>query len=188
MARKQTLAALRKKAGKMKIVGRSKMNRAQLERAIEAGKDSRQIPNKGPYSRARDAQRRAKPPGKRFGPAGNIYYERRRNRSDVDRKQMLGANYGDDEVVNLANLKLDAMQAAADAEKYGESKSDAVFYWIDGNVIYSKDAWDLAYALSSYMGDWDKNELGIEIKDIHQLAYVSLYTFLIDTVPEVFED
>ena len=44
----------------------------------------------GGSSRRADKKRRAKAPGKRKSKSGKIYTERRRNRSDMSPKQMLG--------------------------------------------------------------------------------------------------
>lgn len=59
---------------------------AQASREYKAGKlgavkkaSTRQT---GGSNTKRDKQRRAKPPGKRISESGNVYYERRKNRSD----------------------------------------------------------------------------------------------------------
>lgn len=43
----------------------------------------------GRTTRGRDRRRKAKHPGKRTSAQGGTYYERRRNRSDVDRRKRL---------------------------------------------------------------------------------------------------
>jgi len=50
----------------------------------------KRLPQRGrPSIKAFDQARPARPPGKRISKTGNIYWETRPNRSDVDRKKML---------------------------------------------------------------------------------------------------
>tara|TARA_R100001086_G_scaffold135583_1_gene70629 strand:- start:1496 stop:2107 length:612 start_codon:yes stop_codon:yes gene_type:complete len=103
MAKKVSKADLMKKAARLKIKGRSTMNKAQLEKAVAKASGSgqgllfkrtkgslRQTKVRGGTNRARDLQRRAKLPGKRRAASGRTYYERRVNRSDQNPSQMLG--------------------------------------------------------------------------------------------------
>jgi hypothetical protein len=103
MAKKVSKADLMKKAARLKIKGRSSMNKAQLEKAVAKASGSgqgllfkrtkgslRQTKVRGGTNRARDLQRRAKLPGKRRAASGRTYYERRVNRSDQNPSQMLG--------------------------------------------------------------------------------------------------
>lgn len=102
MALNMTKAQLMKTAKSLKIRGRSKMNMAQLERAIikaqeqrmtrrdpDEAMDRRQIQKSG-TNIDRDRMRRAKPPGRRVSKSGRVYYERRANRSDVNKRRMMG--------------------------------------------------------------------------------------------------
>ncbi len=50
----------------------------------------KRLPQRGrPSIKMFDEARPARPPGKRISKAGNVYWETRPNRSDVDRKKML---------------------------------------------------------------------------------------------------
>lgn len=59
---------------------------AQASREYKAGKlgavKKASIRQTGGSNTKRDKRRRAKPPGKRVSQTGNVYYERRKNRSD----------------------------------------------------------------------------------------------------------
>jgi hypothetical protein len=50
----------------------------------------KRLPQRGkPSIRPIDESRPARPPGKRISKSGNVYWETRPNRSDVDRRKML---------------------------------------------------------------------------------------------------
>ena len=50
----------------------------------------KRLPQRGkPSLKMFDEARPARPPGKRISKAGNVYWETRPNRSDVDRRKML---------------------------------------------------------------------------------------------------
>ena len=66
--------------------------KVQLVNAILMKKNLSGKSNKltGSSNRSLDKQRRAKKPGKRVSKGGKVYYERRANRADVNKKTMLG--------------------------------------------------------------------------------------------------
>lgn len=80
MARKQT----KKRRGLLKAV--KSAVRKQRKRATTRKKLLRQI---GKSNIKRDKLFVAKKPGKRVSASGNVYYERRRNRSDKNRRKRL---------------------------------------------------------------------------------------------------
>lgn len=67
-------------------------NKVQLVNAILMKKRLGGKSNKltGSSNTARDQQRKAKKPGKRVSKGGKVYYEKRANRADVNKKTMLG--------------------------------------------------------------------------------------------------
>tara|TARA_S200002703_G_scaffold36000_1_gene31093 strand:- start:1622 stop:2155 length:534 start_codon:yes stop_codon:yes gene_type:complete len=93
-AKAGSLASLRNQAKRLKIAGRSSMNKAQLQAAVDRAKaSSMKFPARkkkklaptrqsGSSNAVYDRRRKALPPGKRVSNTGNVYYERRKNRSD----------------------------------------------------------------------------------------------------------
>jgi hypothetical protein len=79
----------RKKVGKTSAVKKAPVRKAAGQTALRLTRSGEQT---GRSDAARDMLRRAKAPGKRLSKTGKVYYERRRNRSDVP-PTMLGEKY-----------------------------------------------------------------------------------------------
>lgn len=118
----------------------------------------------GTSKTTRDFKKPALAPGRRTSKAGNVYYERRKNRSDKPGQLMGGSarSYIEDIGDQILN-------------DYGRGVdfNDAFNEVIDNYAIYYKDQLDVIRDLQYY--DWKNNDLGIEVTNIGQVAYLALY-------------
>ena len=139
--------------------------KATAKRTMSAGvrQSTRQT---GTSKLTRDLNKRALAPGRRISKAGNVYYERRRNRSDKP-GQLLGGSKRDyiedigDRIIN-------------DYFKYDENYDfgDAFNEVIDSYEVYYNKQWKVVYDLGYY--DWSDNDLGIQPTDVGQVMYLAL--------------
>ena len=186
---KQLVSTLRNKAKKLGISDVSKRTKENLAQSImlaEARKKKgttlgkkatakkklvstrgadRQTPGTPNNSLKRDNQRDALPPGRRTSKRGNVYSERRRDRSDkpgqLSGEFMLRRDYIED----IGDTILNDYGRAID---FGEAFNEV----IDNYAIYYTDQLDVIRNLGYY--DWRNNDLGIEVTTIGQVAYLAL--------------
>ena len=140
--------------------------KATAKRTMSAGvrQSTRQT---GTSKLKRDLNKPALAPGRRVSKAGNVYYERRKNRSDKP-GQLLGGSKRDyiedigDRIIN-------------DYFKYDENYDfgDAFNEVIDSYEVYYNKQWKVVYDLGYY--DWSDNDLGIQPTDVGQVMYLALY-------------
>lgn len=187
-AKAGSLASLRNQAKRLKIAGRSSMNKAQLQAAVDRAKaSSMKFParkkkklsptrQEGSSNPVYDRRRKALPPGKRVSKkTGNVYYERRRNRSDRP-GQLLG-NYSAYPEYEKEHLE-DAMTHIEEMVADGNDVYDAIHDYIELQLIYNYSQDGIIENLARYMpDDWSDTEFG-PLKNKAQLAYVTLHEFL----------
>ena len=186
---KQLVSTLRNKAKKLGIsdvAKRTKENLAQSIMLAEARKKrgtamgkkattkkaastrgaDRQTKGTPNDSLKADNQRNALPPGRRTSKRGNVYSERRRDRSDkpgqLSGEFMLRRDYIED----IGDTILNDYGRAID---FNEAFNEV----IENYAIYYTDQLDIIRNLGYY--DWRNNDLGIEVTTIGQVAYLALY-------------
>ena len=183
---KQLVSTLRNKAKKLGISDVSKRTKENLAQSImlaEARKKrgtamgkkatakkaastrgaDRQTPGTPNNSIKRDAQKKAFAPGRRVSKAGNVYSERRRDRSDK-RGQLLGSTERDyiedigDRILNDYGTDID----------FGDAFNEI----IDSYEVYYVQQWKVVNDLGYY--NWEDNDLGLEPKNVGQVMYLAL--------------
>ena len=183
---KQLVSTLRNKAKKLGISDVSKRTKENLAQSImlaEARKKKgttlgkKATAKKAASTRGADRQtkgtpndsikadrkRKALAPGRRVSKSGNVYSERRRDRSDKP-GQFLGMTERD-YIQEIGDRILNDYGKAID---FG----DAFFEVIDSYAIYYTDQLDVIRDLQYY--DWRNNDLGIDVTNIGQVAYLAL--------------
>jgi hypothetical protein len=112
-----------------------------------------------------DRNRKALPPGRRTSKSGNVYSERRRDRSDKP-GQLSGEFMTEmDYIMDIGDRILNDYGKAVDF-------SDAFNEVIDSYAIYYTDQLDVIRNLRYF--DWKNNDLGIDVTNIGQVAYLAL--------------
>ena len=184
---KQLVSTLRNKAKKLGISDVSKRTKENLAQSImlaEARKKKgttlgkkatakkklvstrgadRQTPGTPNDSIKADRNKRALPPGSRVSKSGNVYNERRRDRSDK-RGQLLGSTERDyiedigDRILNDYGTDID----------FGDAFNEI----IDSYEVYYVQQWKVVNDLGYY--DWSDNDLGLEPKNVGQVMYLAL--------------
>lgn len=173
------LRAKAKRAGiKLSRMDGSSKTKGQLVLALD------KLPKKAPAKRKPakaqtgtssalyDKRRPALAPGKRISASGNKYTERRANRSDMNRKQMLGHTLKSYE--DMEYSKQLAETIISDYLNYNPNADifDSFNEVIDNYAIYYQDQMKVVSDLQYF--DWKNNELGIEVTNIGQVAYLAL--------------
>ena len=160
LAQSIMLAEARKKKGT--TLGKKATAKKKL---VSTRNADRQTPGTPNNSLKRDNQRDAFAPGKRTSKSGNVYYERRRDRSDkpgqLSGEFMLRRDYIED----IGDTILNDYGRAID---FGEAFNEV----IDNYAIYYTDQLDVIRNLGYY--DWRNNDLGIDVTNIGQVAYLAL--------------
>ena len=110
-----------------------------------------------------DRKRQALAPGRRVSKSGNVYSERRRDRSDKP-GQFLGMTERD-YIKEIGDRILNDYGKAVD---FGDAFNEV----IDSYAIYYTDQLDVIRDLQYY--DWRNNDLGIDVTNIGQVAYLAL--------------
>ena len=110
-----------------------------------------------------DRKRKALAPGRRVSKSGNVYSERRRDRSDKP-GQFLGMTERD-YIKEIGDRILNDYGKAVD---FGDAFNEV----IDSYAIYYTDQLDVIRDLQYY--DWRNNDLGIDVTNIGQVAYLAL--------------
>jgi hypothetical protein len=100
-----------------------------------------------------DSNRKAKPSGKRISAEGNVYYEYRRNRTDVNQKAKKGQMLGLGKITGLPTAK--DIESMREIELW--AKNDSKLYYSQRLPIlknlykkYKKDMYDVAKATKLY--------------------------------------
>lgn len=157
LAQSIMLAEARKKRGT--TLGK----KATAKRKVSAVATDRQTKGTPNDSIKADRKRKALAPGRRVSKSGNVYSERRRDRSDKP-GQFLGMTERD-YIQEIGDRILNDYGKAID---FG----DAFFEVIDSYAIYYTDQLDVIRDLGYY--DWRNNDLGIDVTNIGQVAYLAL--------------
>ena len=183
---KQLVSTLRNKAKKLGISDVSKRTKENLAQSImlaEARKKrgttlgkkatakkaastrgaDRQTKGTPNESIKADRKRKALAPGRRVSKSGNVYSERRRDRSDKP-GQFLGMTERD-YIQEIGDRILNDYGKAVD---FGDAFNEV----IDSYAIYYTDQLDVIRDLQYY--DWRNNDLGIDVTNIGQVAYLAL--------------
>jgi hypothetical protein len=157
LAQSIMLAEARKKRGT--AMGK----KATAKKAASTRGADRQTPGTPNNSIKRDANKTAMAPGRRTSKAGNVYSERRRDRSDK-RGQLLGSTERDyiedigDRILNDYGTDID----------FGDAFNEI----IDSYEVYYVQQWKVVNDLGYY--DWSDNDLGLEPKNVGQVMYLAL--------------
>jgi hypothetical protein len=160
LAQSIMLAEARKKRGT--TLGKKATAKKKL---VSTRGADRQTPGTPNDSIKADRNRKAKPPGKRVSKSGNVYYERRRDRSDKP-GQLSGEFMTEmDYIMDIGDRILNDYGKAVDF-------SDAFNEVIDSYAIYYTDQLDVIRNLRYF--DWKNNDLGIDVTNIGQVAYLAL--------------
>jgi hypothetical protein len=187
---KQLVSTLRNKAKKLGISDVSKRTKENLAQSImlaEARKKrgtamgkkatakkklvstrgaDRQTPGTPNNSLKRDNQRNALPPGRRTSKSGNVYSERRRDRSDKP-GQLLGSTERD-YIEDIGDRIITDYLAYDEDADFGEAFNEI----IDSYEVYYAQQWKVVNDLGYYV--WDDNDLGIEPKNVGEVMYLAL--------------
>ena len=110
-----------------------------------------------------DRKRTALAPGRRVSKSGNVYSERRRDRSDKP-GQFLGMTERD-YIKEIGDRILNDYGKAVD---FGDAFNEVIRNY----AIYYTDQLDVIRDLQYY--DWRNNDLGIDVTNIDQVAYLAL--------------
>jgi hypothetical protein len=187
---KQLVSTLRNKAKKLGISDVSKRTKENLAQSImlaEARKKrgtamgkkatakkklvstrgaDRQTPGTPNDSIKADRNKRAKPPGSRVSKSGNVYSERRRDRSDK-RGQLLGSTERD-YIEDIGDRIIADYLAYDEDADFGDAFNEI----IDSYEVYYAQQWKVVNDLGYYV--WDDNDLGIEPKNVGEVMYLAL--------------
>ena len=154
LAQSIMLAEARKKRGT--AMGK----KATAKRKVSA---TRQTKGTGATDIIADRRKQALPPGKRVSKkSGNVYYERRRDRSD--KGQFLGSaerdyiEYIGDRILNDYGTDID----------FGDAFNEI----IDSYEVYYAQQWKVVNDLGYY--NWGDNDLGLEPKNVGEVMYLAL--------------
>ena len=157
LAQSIMLAEARKKRGT--AMGK----KATAKKAASTRGADRQTPGTPNNSIKRDANKTAMAPGRRTSKAGNVYSERRRDRSDKP-GQLLGSTERDyiedigDRILNDYGTDID----------FGDAFNEI----IDSYEVYYAQQWKVVNDLGYY--NWSDNDLGLEPKNVGQVMYLAL--------------
>jgi hypothetical protein len=113
-----------------------------------------------------DSKRKALAPGKRVSKSGNVYSERRRDRSDK-RGQLLGSTERD-YIEDIGDRIITDYLAYDEDADFGEAFNEI----IDSYEVYYKQQWKVVNDLGYYV--WDDNDLGIQPKNVGEVMYLAL--------------
>jgi sporulation protein YlmC with PRC-barrel domain len=125
------------------------------------------VPAKGSDRYWADASRKAKAPGRRTSASGNVYYERRANRSDKPGQLMGGSKR--DYIKDIGDYIINNYFKYDENYDFGDAFNET----IDSYEVYYNKQWKVVYDLGYY--DWSDNDLGIIPTDVGQVMYCALY-------------
>ena len=187
---KQLVSTLRNKAKKLGISDVSKRTKENLAQSImlaEARKKrgtamgkkatakkklvstrgaDRQTPGTPNNSIKADRKRKALAPGRRTSKSGNVYYERRRDRSDKP-GQLLGSTERD-YIEDIGDRIITDYLAYNEDADFGEAFNEI----IDSYEVYYAQQWKVVNDLGYYV--WGDNDLGLEPKNVGEVMYLAL--------------
>ena len=161
LAQSIMLAEARKKRG----TAMGKKATAKKKLVSTRGAD-RQTPGTPNNSLKRDNQRNALPPGRRTSKSGNVYSERRRDRSDKP-GQLLGSTERD-YIEDIGDRIITDYLAYNEDADFGEAFNEI----IDSYEVYYAQQWKVVNDLAYYV--WDDNDLGLEPKNVGEVMYLAL--------------
>ena len=161
LAQSIMLAEARKKRG----TAMGKKATAKKKLVSTRGAD-RQTPGTPNNSLKRDNQRNALPPGRRTSKSGNVYSERRRDRSDKP-GQLLGSTERD-YIEDIGDRIITDYLAYDEDADFGEAFNEI----IDSYEVYYAQQWKVVNDLGYYV--WDDNDLGLEPKNVGEVMYLAL--------------
>jgi hypothetical protein len=188
---KQLVSTLRNKAKKLGISDVSKRTKENLAQSImlaEARKKrgttlgKKATAKKAASTRGADRQtkgtpndsikadrkRKALAPGRRVSKSGNVYSERRRDRSDKPGLQFLGSTERD-YIEDIGDRIITDYLAYDEDADFGDAFNEI----IDSYEVYYAQQWKVVNDLAYYV--WDDNELGIQPKNVGEVMYLALY-------------
>jgi hypothetical protein len=115
-----------------------------------------------------DRKRNALPPGRRTSKSGNVYSERRRDRSDKPGQLSLGSR-DRDYIEDIGDRIIVDYLAYDENADFGDAFNEI----IDSYEVYYAQQWKVVNDLAYYV--WDDNDLGIQPKNVGEVMYLALY-------------
>ena len=115
-----------------------------------------------------DRKRKALAPGRRVSKSGNVYSERRRDRSDKPGLQFLGSTERD-YIEDIGDRIIADYLAYDEDTDFGDAFNEI----IDSYEVYYAQQWKVVNDLAYYV--WDDNDLGIQPKNVGEVMYLALY-------------
>ena len=161
LAQSIMLAEARKKKGT--TLGKKATAKKKLVSTRGADRQTTGTPND---SIKADRKREAFAPGRRVSKSGNVYSERRRDRSDK-RGQLLGSTERD-YIEDIGDRIITDYLAYDEDADFGEAFNEI----IDSYEVYYKQQWKVVNDLGYYV--WDDNDLGIQPKNVGEVMYLAL--------------
>jgi len=161
LAQSIMLAEARKKKGT--TLGKKATAKKKLVSTRGADRQTTGTPND---SIKADRKRKALAPGKRVSKSGNVYYERRRDRSDKP-GQLLGSTERD-YIEDIGDRIITDYLAYDENADFGEAFNEI----IDSYEVYYAQQWKVVNDLGYY--DWSDNDLGLEPKNVGEVMYLAL--------------
>lgn len=113
-----------------------------------------------------DRKRTAFAPGRRVSKSGNVYSERRRDRSDKP-GQLLGSTERD-YIEDIGDRIITDYLAYDENADFGEAFNEI----IDSYEVYYAQQWKVVNDLGYY--NWGDNDLGLEPKNVGEVMYLAL--------------
>jgi hypothetical protein len=160
LAQSIMLAEARKKRGT--AMGK----KATAKKAASTRGADRQTPGTPNNSIKADAKKRAFAPGRRVSKRGNVYSERRRDRSDKP-GQLLGSTERD-YIEDIGDRIITDYLAYDENADFGEAFNEI----IDSYEVYYAQQWKVVNDLGYY--NWGDNDLGLEPKNVGEVMYLAL--------------
>lgn len=115
-----------------------------------------------------DRKRKALAPGRRVSKSGNVYSERRRDRSDKPGQLSLGSR-DRDYIEDIGDRIIVDYLAYDENADFGDAFNEI----IDSYEVYYAQQWKVVNDLAYYV--WDDNDLGIQPKNVGEVMYLALY-------------
>jgi len=112
-----------------------------------------------------DRKKKAMAPGRRVSKSGNVYSERRRDRSDKI-GQLSSGSRDRDYIEDIGDRILNDYGTDID---FGDAFNEI----IDSYEVYYAKQWKVVDDLAYYV--WDDNDLGIQPKNVGEVMYLALY-------------
>ena len=143
----------KKPVARKKAVAKKPVAKKPIARKKAVAKKPVNISYDNSWGKYLDSNRKAKPSGKRISAEGNVYYEYRRNRTDVNQKAKKGQMLGLGKITGLPTAK--DIESMREIELW--AKNDSKLYYSQRLPIlknlykkYKKDMYDVAKATKLY--------------------------------------